>query len=179
MSCASIQDASIVAAKDGRGQTGTARKVIHATGVEDVMLDVPSSGERPCESRQFQSDKHMKRPLATWTTDGVKFLGRKDQMTKNRGYFIKLETGVIPAILSQDHVNSATAVMHRQRMIAFVTLITVNGDHVRQEMACRFDQFLVPDETQSRAKLPQTINGKVDNMALQAELKQRDAKAWH
>ncbi|KAG5983568.1 NRPS protein [Claviceps digitariae] len=115
--------------------------------------------------------------MATWTTNGLKFLGRKDQMTKNRGYLINMETEVIPAILSQDNIESATAVMHRQRLIAFVTPIAVNGDRVRQELARRFDQFLVPDEIQSRARLPQTIHGKVDNKALLRELVQRDAES--
>ncbi|KAG6204033.1 NRPS protein [Claviceps purpurea] len=112
--------------------------------------------------------------MAKWTENGLKFLGRKDQLIKNRGFLINLEADVIPAILSQNNVETATALMHRQRLIAFVTPLTVNGDLVRQEMARRFDQFLVPDEIQSRDQLPQTINGKVDNRALYDELVQRD-----
>ncbi|KAG6122579.1 NRPS protein [Claviceps humidiphila] len=112
--------------------------------------------------------------MAKWTQNGLKFLGRKDQLIKNRGFLINLEADVIPAILSQKDVETATALMHRQRLIAFVTPLKVNGDLIRQEMARRFDQFLVPDEIQSRDQLPQTINGKVDNRALHEELVQRD-----
>ncbi|QPH11326.1 nrps [Epichloe festucae Fl1] len=113
--------------------------------------------------------------MAKWTQHGLVFLGRKDQMVKNRGFLINLEAEVLPALLSQENVKSATAMMYRQKLIAFVTPEQVDGENLRRALLQHIDQFLVPDEIHSRDQLPQTTNAKVDNKALHQELIQKDA----
>lgn len=98
------------------------------------------------------------------------FLGRKDQMVKNRGFLINLEAEVLPAILSQPGVDSATAVMHEKRLVAFVTPSSINGAQLQQRMRSAFDLFIVPDEIYPLDELPQTTNGKIDRRFLLQQL---------
>lgn len=108
--------------------------------------------------------------LAKRTEDGLIFLGRKDQMVKNRGFLVNLEAEVVPAICSQPGVESAAAVMHLQRLVAFITPASLDGTRLRQNMRSEFDSFIVPDEVYSLDELPQTTNGKIDHRSLLQEL---------
>ncbi|KAM3453120.1 hypothetical protein MY3296_004047 [Beauveria thailandica] len=116
--------------------------------------------------------------MAKKTKDGLMFLGRKDQMVKNRGFLINLKAEVVPALVSQPGVESATAVMYHQKLVAFITPSNLDGDQMRRSMSERFDQFLVPDEVHTRRQLPQTTNGKVDDAALVRELNERNSKYY-
>lgn len=108
--------------------------------------------------------------MAKQTEHGLVFLGRQDQMVKNRGFLINVKTEVVEAILSYSNVQSATALMHNRMLVAFVTPASVDVKALRCQMSEKYDQFLVPDEIHARVALPQSSNGKIDDAALRAEL---------
>ncbi|KAJ2902519.1 putative non-ribosomal peptide synthetase SirP [Zalerion maritima] len=110
-------------------------------------------------------------------TGDLVFLGRRDQLVKNRGFLVNIEAEVLPALLTQSGVEFAAAFMHRQRLVAFVAPEVGQRDarDLRRDMAERCDSFLVPDEVIYLAldQLPMTPNGKVDTRALQTRLDNR------
>lgn len=112
--------------------------------------------------------------LARRSKYGMVFLGRKDQMVKNRGFLINMEEEVVPILLMQPGVVSAAAVMYRQRLIAFVTPADLDAEQMRRSISEQYDQFLAPDEIVLKHQLRQTTNGKVDNRALTEELMERE-----
>lgn len=112
--------------------------------------------------------------LARKTKAGLVFCGRKDQMVKNRGFLINLEAEVVPALLAQPDVVSAVAIMHRQKLVAFVTPSDLDSQLILRTIADKYDQFLVPDEMVLMEQLPQTTNGKTDIKALKGILEARE-----
>ncbi|KID94794.1 non ribosomal peptide synthase, partial [Metarhizium majus ARSEF 297] len=145
-------------------------------GSSVLALGYYKNPEQTNEKFVTWSDRRLYRTgdMAKRTQHGLMFLGRKDQMVKNRGFLINLEAEVLPVLLSQKNVDSATTMMYRQRLIAFVTPARVDGESLRRNLSSQIDQFLVPDEIHSRERLPQTVNGKIDNKALYQHLVQRD-----
>lgn len=105
--------------------------------------------------------------MAKHTKNGLVFLGREDSLVKNRGFLINIEAEVIPSLLSYPGIVSATAAMHRQRLIAFVAPRVVgDGVEIRKALARPKEQFLVPDEIIVMDHLPRTGNGKIDTKSL-------------
>jgi len=110
--------------------------------------------------------------LGRRTENGIIFLGRKDDIVKNRGFLINIEAEVIPPLLAQIGVQAATAFMHNRRLIAFVAP-TVNASEMRQKMSHQYDSFLVPDEIRTLPDLPRTANGKADIKTLKSQLEEK------
>ncbi|KAK0387745.1 hypothetical protein NLU13_3990 [Sarocladium strictum] len=105
--------------------------------------------------------------MAKRTEHGLVFLGRKDLIVKNRGFLINIEAEVVPSLLSYPGVVSATAAMHRGRLVAFIAPKVVgDGLEIRKALAGTQDQFLVPDAVVVMDQLPRTGNGKIDTKAL-------------
>ncbi|KAL4998931.1 hypothetical protein BDV10DRAFT_184827 [Aspergillus recurvatus] len=108
--------------------------------------------------------------FARRTENGLEFVGRVDSFVKNRGFLINLESQVIPLLSMCSGVDAATAFMHQDRLVAFVTPSRLDTRALRQSLASQHDSFLVPDRIRAVASLPLTPNGKVDNRALKSLL---------
>ncbi|KAH0497669.1 hypothetical protein TgHK011_004958 [Trichoderma gracile] len=113
---------------------------------------------------------------ARMTEHGLEFAGRKDSVVKNRGFLVNLDGQVIPMLNSSPNVISATAFMHRGRLVAFVTPETVDGIALRKSLINRYDSFIIPDVIRSVETLPLNANDKIDNRALQALLDIEDSQ---
>ena len=104
--------------------------------------------------------------FARRTEHGLEFAGRADSFVKNRGFLVNLESEVIPILLGAGAL-TATAFMHRNRLVAFVTPDNLDTLVLRQDLSRQHDAFLVPDQIRAMEALPLTANGKADNRALQ------------
>ncbi|KAK4200407.1 putative non-ribosomal peptide synthetase SirP [Triangularia verruculosa] len=104
--------------------------------------------------------------FARRTEHGLIFGGRADSLVKNRGFLVNLESEVIPMLLASGAA-TATAFMHRNQLVAFITPDSIDALALRQSLVARHDAFLVPDQIRSLPALPLTANGKADNRALQ------------
>ncbi|OTA00419.1 hypothetical protein A9Z42_0000180 [Trichoderma parareesei] len=113
---------------------------------------------------------------ARMTEHGLEFAGRKDSVVKNRGFLVSLDGQVIPMLNSSPNVISATAFMHRGRLVAFVTPETVDGIALRKSLINNYDSFIIPDVIRSVEILPLNANDKIDNRALQALLDIEDSQ---
>lgn len=95
------------------------------------------------------------------------FLGRGDSMIKNRGFLVNLESEVIPALLAQYGVESATALHIDGSLYGFVTPSTCPVKELRRNMLEEHDAFLVPDRIYALNSLVLNQNGKIDGRPLQ------------
>ncbi|MFC3453287.1 non-ribosomal peptide synthetase [Amycolatopsis speibonae] len=114
--------------------------------------------------------------LARWTEWGeLLFGGRADSQVKIRGY--RVEPGEIEAALTEVPDVAQAIVVAREerpgekRLIAYVTAESGQGlesDAVREQLAARLPEFMVPSVVLVLDVFPLTLNGKIDRAALPA-----------
>ncbi|WP_156523270.1 non-ribosomal peptide synthetase, partial [Bordetella ansorpii] len=113
--------------------------------------------------------------LVRWRQDGqLDYVGRADFQIKVRG--LRIEPGEIEtALLAQPGVREAVALAQgeagRNRLVAYVGLDAEvaqppQADALREAVAQRLPQYMVPAAIQVLARLPRNANGKVDRRAL-------------
>ncbi|MEI2453367.1 amino acid adenylation domain-containing protein [Lysobacter firmicutimachus] len=112
--------------------------------------------------------------LARWDRDGhLQFLGRRDHQIKLRGF--RIELGEIESALeAHESVESAVVLLREdrpgdRRLIAYV----VGGDgldpgRLREHLAQRLPEALLPAQYLRLPAMPLTVNGKIDRKALPA-----------
>lgn len=103
--------------------------------------------------------------FARRTEHGLEFAGRADSFVKNRGFLVNLDSQVIPLLL-ETGAHTATAFMHRDRLIAFVTPEDLDTRALRQNLVRSHDPILIPDQIRALPVIPLTPNGKANNRAL-------------
>ena len=113
--------------------------------------------------------------LARWNSGGeIEFLGRADYQVKIRGF--RIELGEIEAVLGQLPEVAAGVVMARERkgggkeLVAYVVGRDSNRLQVaalRQELANKLPDYMVPARWVALPSLPLNANGKVDRKALE------------
>jgi amino acid adenylation domain-containing protein len=118
--------------------------------------------------------------LGRWREDGVlEFTGRRDQQVKLRGY--RIELGEIEAVLEQHEDVRQAIVMAREdapgdkRLAAYVTgrIGTVSAAELRQYVAGKLPDYMVPASFVMLPEFPLTANGKVDPKRLPAPPEER------
>ncbi|MFJ7048679.1 non-ribosomal peptide synthase/polyketide synthase [Streptomyces sp. NPDC101112] len=108
--------------------------------------------------------------LARWTADGeLEYLGRADNQVKLRGF--RVELGEIEDALA-DHpaVAQAAAAVHGQWLVGYVVPVSpdspVDAEALRDRLAARLPEYMVPAQITELAAMPLTPNGKLDRKAL-------------
>jgi amino acid adenylation domain-containing protein len=102
--------------------------------------------------------------LARWLPSGeIEFLGRADHQVKIRGH--RIELGEIEVVLARHPAVREAAVLARDgRLVAFVSLREAAS--LRDWLAERLPDFMIPSRWVFLDSLPLTPNGKVDRRAL-------------
>ncbi|MFE6618161.1 amino acid adenylation domain-containing protein [Streptomyces sp. NPDC057740] len=109
--------------------------------------------------------------VARWTADGeLEYLGRADNQVKLRGF--RVELGEIEDALA-DHpaVTQAAAAVHGQWLVGYVVPADPGApldaaDDIRDRLAGRLPEYMVPAQIVTLEELPLTPNGKLDRGAL-------------
>ncbi|MEU2122605.1 non-ribosomal peptide synthase/polyketide synthase, partial [Nocardia niwae] len=114
--------------------------------------------------------------LARWTPDGdLEYLGRADQQVNLRGF--RIELGEIEAALLEacDAVREVAVVVRTDlvdepRIVAYAVAAHESTDTValRQALAYRLPEHMVPAAIVPVPRIPLTVNGKLDRAALPA-----------
>ncbi|MBE1577330.1 non-ribosomal peptide synthase/polyketide synthase [Amycolatopsis roodepoortensis] len=101
--------------------------------------------------------------LARWSDDGVlEFLGRVDDQVKIRGF--RVELGEVEAALAA-FVTRAVVVAREDRLVAYVV---GSADGLREAVAAKLPEHMVPSAFVVLDEIPLTPNGKLDRKALPA-----------
>ncbi|MGB0521651.1 MAG: amino acid adenylation domain-containing protein [Flammeovirgaceae bacterium] len=111
--------------------------------------------------------------LVSWLPDGnLVYLGRIDHQVKIRGY--RIELGEIEQVLQQsDLVDQCVVLVHEndlaeKQLIAYLIGNMHEGavEELRQELAQKLPEYMIPSFFIPLTEMPLTINGKLDRKAL-------------
>ncbi len=119
--------------------------------------------------------------LARWLPDGeIEFLGRIDNQVKIRGN--RIELGEIElAIQSYEGIHSAVVLTKEgQSGLQLVGYISANQeyaeDDLRENLASKLPEYMIPSYFITVDQIPVTVNGKVDRNALLSLKRERENK---
>jgi len=110
------------------------------------------------------------RDLARWTPDGqLEHHGRTDDQVKIRGFRVELDA-VTSALEQTPGCTHASAVLHDDRLVGFVSPATVQPEVARRVVGELLPYYYAPTLIVAVDKLPVTERGKIDRRALVSRL---------
>lgn len=101
------------------------------------------------------------------------FIGRQDRQIKYRGVRLELES-LERATIEIDGVSSAVAIVHgvgagARLIVHYEGVKPIESSSARQHLQTRLPRYMLPSEFRFHKRLPVTVRGKVDTMALESE----------
>ncbi|MFD2420217.1 amino acid adenylation domain-containing protein [Amycolatopsis pigmentata] len=104
--------------------------------------------------------------LAYWTDQGeLVSAGRADDQVKIRGFRVEPRE-VEFALSTHPRITQATVTVREGRLLAYVSPGDIDTGAVRDELASRLPQYMVPAAVTALDALPLTAHGKIDRRAL-------------
>lgn len=171
----------MVVRPDGaRAAAGEAGELVHAGPL--VAQGYWQDPERTAQRFRPAPDWATSGGMAVWSgdtvvegTDGLlRFVGRDDEMIKSAGNRIS-PTEIEEAVLSGGEVAEAAAFGVRDERLGQAILVVARGDGgaeeaLRERLRSELPSFMQPSRYAWREEMPRNANGKLDRVALKAEL---------
>lgn len=161
--------------RDTRGRlvpAGVSGEVwIFGVCLSDPYLDRPE--QSALRFRTFEGERcFVTGDRARWLPNGeIQFLGRLDDQVKIRGHLVEIAE-VEAVLLAQADVSEAAVIAavigEQRRLCAFVTGRARPQHELRQELAQRLPDFMVPSVIRFLESMPIGPTGKIDRAALAA-----------
>lgn len=150
------------------GGEGVAREYLGQADLTQKSF-VPDPFARHAQARMYRTGD-----MVRWNIDGtMQFLGRRDHQIKFRGF--RIELSEIETVLSTHPEIQAAVAMLREdrpgdrRLVAYITSTSpLTNGQVRQYLAQRLPEAMLPSIIITLAAFPLTNNGKIDRKALPA-----------
>ncbi|MET8759982.1 non-ribosomal peptide synthase/polyketide synthase [Lentzea sp. NPDC004782] len=144
---------------------------LHLGGVQLARgyLDRPGLTAERFVANPFAAGQRLYRTgdVVRWTAGGeLEYLGRADNQVKLRGFRVELGE-VEAAMATHPAVARAAAAVHAQRLVGYLlTCGPLDHDDLRERMAARLPEYMVPATFVELDAWPLTPNGKLDRKAL-------------
>jgi amino acid adenylation domain-containing protein/non-ribosomal peptide synthase protein (TIGR01720 family) len=148
---------------------------IAGKGIANGYVNRPELTKEKFIQHPFKENQRLYRTgdLGKWLSDGtIAFIGRKDDQVKIKGY--RIELGEIEYIIAQKETIKNVVVLveksetSTKQLVAYIVSDTKEEtEDLRTFIAASLPEYMIPNFFVQIDEIPQTINGKVDKVALQ------------